>query len=431
MRITGESIIPAEKRRGSTPLPFRFSKIGRRLVLKHLKKLRYGRLELKEPTGSFTFGQEQQTLDFPVKAAICVHDPIFYGKVLFGGSLGAAEAYMDGNWTSDSLTDVIRILVRNESVLAEMEKGWAGLFAPLQRFRHWLRMNTQRGSRSNISAHYDLGNDFYTLFLDETLTYSCGYFETPKRSLKEASEAKYDRICRKLRLSPEDQVLEIGTGWGGFALHAAGRYGCRVTTTTISEEQYHLARKRIQEAGLSERVRVIRSDYRDLTGVYDKLVSIEMIEAVGHHFYDGFFRVCSERIREEGMMALQAIILRDDRYQGQLKSPDFIKRYIFPGSCIPSIAAICNAVARSTDLRLHHLEDITSHYPRTLRAWRERFFKNIDRVRAMGYSERFIRMWEYYLCYCEGSFLERYIGDVQMIFTKPFCRPDVGSVSGQ
>ncbi len=238
MRILGESIIPAEKS-GTAPLPSRFSGIGRKLVLKQLGKLRYGRLQLVEQTGLRSFGR--RNLDFPVKAAIAVHDPAFFGKVLFGGSLGAAEAYMDGDWTADSLTDVIRLLVRNESVLAEMEKGWARLLAPFQRFRHWLRMNTHRGSRSNITAHYDLGNDFYKLFLDETLTYSCGYYETSERSLKDASTAKYDRICRKLRITPEDHVLEIGTGWGGFALHAAGRYGCKVTTTTISEEQYRLA----------------------------------------------------------------------------------------------------------------------------------------------------------------------------------------------
>ena len=429
MDILGESIIPAEKRIGAVPLPSRLSRIGRKLVLQQLERLRHGSLVLVEQAVTRRFGRDDA--GFPIQAAIVVHDPAFYGKVLLGGSNGAAEAYMDGDWTSDCLTDVIRILVRNEAVLAEMEKGWARLLAPLQRYRHWLRMNTHKGSRFNIAAHYDLGNDFYRLFLDGTLTYSCGFFENPESSLKDASEAKYDRICTKLRLTRDDRVLEIGTGWGGFALHAAGRYGCRVTTTTISEEQYHLARQRVREAGLSERVRVIRSDYRDLTGVYDKLVSIEMIEAVGHQFYETFFRVCGERLREDGLMALQAIIIRDDRYEGQLKSPDFIKRYIFPGSCIPSISAICNAVAHKTDLRLHHLEDITSHYPRTLNAWRERFFENIDRVRSMGYSERFIRMWEYYLCYCEGSFMERYIGDLQMIFTKPFWRPDVGQVSGQ
>ena len=421
MRIIDESIIPAERRMGAVSLRSRFSRIGKRLVIRRLKKLKFGRLHLIDETGSRRFGPNGA--DFPVEAVIGVLDPAFYGKVLFGGSLGAAEAYMDGDWSADNLTDVIRILVRNESVLSEMEKGWARMLGPFQKYRHRLRMNTHRGSRANIAAHYDLGNDFYRLFLDDTLTYSCGFFEKPETTLKEASEAKYDRICRKLRLAPEDHVLEIGTGWGGFALHAAGRYGCKVTTTTISEEQYSLAFERIRAAGLTDRVAVIRSDYRDLTGIYDKLVSIEMIEAVGHQFYDAFFRICGERLRKDGMAALQAIIIRDDRYEGQLESPDFIKRYIFPGSCIPSIAAICSAVSRSTDLRLHHLEDITSHYPRTLRAWRERFFENIDRVRAMGYSERFIRMWEYYFCYCEGSFTERYIGDVQMIFTKPFCRP--------
>jgi cyclopropane-fatty-acyl-phospholipid synthase len=217
-------------------------------------------------------------------------------------------------------------------------------------------------------------------------------------------------------------VLEIGTGWGGFAIHAAGRYGCRVTTTTISREQQALAVARVAQAGLSDRVRILSQDYRDLSGTFDKLVSIEMIEAVGHHFYDDFFRACARRLKPEGVMALQAIVIRDDRYQDQLLRPDFIKRHIFPGACLPSVAVMSDAVARVTDLRLVHLEDITPHYARTLRLWRERFFANIDRVRALGFSEKFIRMWEFYLCYCEGSFLERYIGDVQMVLARPFNR---------
>ncbi|UCD78857.1 MAG: class I SAM-dependent methyltransferase, partial [Desulfobacterales bacterium] len=289
---------------------------------------------------------------------------------------------------------------------------------------HYVRKNTKAGSRKNIMAHYDLGNDFYALFLDETMTYSCGIFANESSTLREASAAKYDRICRKLQLAAGDRVLEIGTGWGGFALHAARNYGVQVTTTTISEEQHRFGQNRIKDAGLEERVTILKKDYRDLGGTFDKLVSIEMIEAVGHQYLTAFFRTCSRLLKDDGMMALQAITIGDQIFNRHKRSVDFIKRYIFPGSCIPSIAAIGSAVARATDLRLVHLEDITPHYARTLREWRRRFFANIDKVRALGFSDTFIRMWEYYLCYCEGGFSERYIGDVQMIFVKPLCRSD-------
>jgi cyclopropane-fatty-acyl-phospholipid synthase len=273
-------------------------------------------------------------------------------------------------------------------------------------------------------AHYDLGNDFYTLFLDETMTYSCAIFEQPESSLQEASEAKYDRICRKLQLAAGDRVVEIGTGWGGFAVHAARNYGVHVTTTTISDEQQQFAEQRIKAAGLEDRITLLKKDYRDLSGKFDKLVSIEMIEAVGHQYLPAFFRTCSRLLEDDGMMALQAITIGDQIFDRHKRSVDFIKRYIFPGSCIPSITAISTAIAKATDLRLVHLEDITLHYPRTLREWRRRFFANISRVEALGFSDTFVRMWEYYLCYCEGGFAERYIGDVQILFAKPLCRMD-------
>jgi cyclopropane-fatty-acyl-phospholipid synthase len=268
-------------------------------------------------------------------------------------------------------------------------------------------------------AHYDLGNDFYRLFLDETMTYSSGIFETPESSLKAASIAKYDRLCRKLDLGPDDHVLEIGTGWGGFALYAAEKYGCEVTTTTISRQQYDYAKGKIEAAGLSHRIHLLKSDYRELTGRYDKLVSIEMIEAVGHQYYDTFFQVCARYLKADGLMAIQAITIADHAFEQHKKSVDFIKRYIFPGSCIPSIASLLAAMSRSSDLRLFHLEDITPHYATTLRMWRERFFDNIDQVRGLGFEDAFIRMWDYYMSYCEGGFLERYIGNVQMVFAKP------------
>ena len=329
---------------------------------------------------------------------------------------------MAGYWSADELTTLVRIIVLNEDILMDMEKGWSRLKAPLYKFFHRMHKGSRKGSRVNIAAHYDLGNDFYALFLDETLTYSCGIFEREESTLKDASIAKYDRICRKLALSSGDHVLEIGTGWGGFAMYAAQNYGCRITTTTISQQQYEMAKERIEKAGLSDQITLLFKDYRDLEGKYDKAVSIEMIEAVGHHYFDTFFRCCSERLKEDGMMLLQAITITDRLFYRHKKEVDFIKRYIFPGSCIPSIAAMADAIARVSDLRIFHLEDITPHYARTLRAWRERFFENIEKVRDLGFGDTFIRMWEYYLCYCEGAFMERYLGDVQMLLTKPLCR---------
>jgi cyclopropane-fatty-acyl-phospholipid synthase len=255
------------------------------------------------------------------------------------------------------------------------------------------------------------------------MTYSCAFFERPETTLAEASIAKYDRICRKLNLRETDHLLEIGAGWGGFAIHAASRYGCRVTTTTISPSQYDWAKEDILKRGLENRISLVLEDYRDLSGTFDKLVSIEMIEAVGHHYLDAFFKQCACLLRPDGMMALQAITITDQKYEAHKKDVDFIKRYIFPGSTLTSVTALCLSATRATDLKLFQLEDITAHYARTLREWRDRFFKNIDKVRALGYSERFIRMWEYYLCYCEGAFAEHYIGDVQAVFVKPGYRP--------
>lgn len=415
-----ESIMPSKEYYWEKILATPLKKAARRALFSLLSNLRYGRLTIRDGDICRSFGTPSH--QFPFDVTVTVHNPKFYGRVLVGGSVGAGEAYMAGHWSTDDLTGVIRIIAVNESFMEDMEKGWARLSAPFQRAFHWMRKDTRAGSRDNISAHYDLGNDFYRLFLDDTMTYSCGIFERPDSSLEEASLAKYDRICKKLGLSEADHVLEIGTGWGGFAIHAASTYGCRVTTTTISREQHRMASERVARAGLSGRVQILLEDYRDLTGSFDKLVSIEMIEAVGHHFHDDFFRICSSRLKPDGAMALQTIVIRDDRYESQLTRPDFIKRHIFPGSCVPSVAAISASLSRVTDLRPFHMEDITPHYARTLHLWRERFFANIDQVRKLGYPDKFIRMWEFYLCYCEGSFLERYIGDVQMILAKPLNR---------
>jgi cyclopropane-fatty-acyl-phospholipid synthase len=313
--------------------------------------------------------------------------------------------------------------VRNQSFFMGLDTGMVRLVRPLQRLAHGLRRNSRSGSRRNITAHYDLGNDFFSVFLDPTMMYSCAYFERHDSTLEEASRAKNDRICRKLGLGPQDHLLEIGTGWGGFAIHAAGNYGCRVTTTTISPSQHALAESRVREAGLADRITLLLEDYRDLDGLYDKIVSIEMIEAVGYKFYDAFFRKCASLLKPAGVMALQAITANDQGYRASLRDTDFIKRYIFPGGQLPSITAICQSITAATDLRLYHLEDITEHYATTLLHWRKNFLAGLDRVREMDYSERFIRMWDFYLSLCAGSFAERGSGDVQMLLVKPEFRP--------
>jgi cyclopropane-fatty-acyl-phospholipid synthase len=415
-----ESILPAERPLAQSPVLTKLDAWAKRILLSLLQKIRLGEVLLKDGDEQHVFGNSSQECD--LRASLNVLHPRFYTQVLFGGSIGAGEAYMSGHWSSDDLTLLLRIILLNQSVFTGLDKGLSRLKAPLYKAYHFLHKDSRKGSRINIAAHYDLGNDFYALFLDKTLTYSCAIFERPESSLQEASTAKYDRICKKLELCHKDHVLEIGTGWGGFAVHAAERYGCRVTTTTISRAQHDLALERIRNAGLGDRVHVLFKDYRDLKGLFDKLVSIEMIEAVGHQYLSTFFRCCSNLLMEQGTMLLQSITIADQTFERHKKEVDFIKRYIFPGSCIPSVTAMGDAVAEATNLRLLHLEDITLHYARTLRTWRERFFDNIRQVRALGYSDTFIRMWEFYLCYCEAGFQERYLGDVQMLFAKPLWR---------
>ena len=413
--------LPVPLRAQITPKPHFLDAVARRALRQRLAGLRHGTITLVDGDAVECFGN--LTPRCALAAIVRVHDPRFYGEVAFGGSIGAGEAYMQGYWSADDLTVLTRILLANRDVLDGMEGGTARLTVPLQKALHWAARNTRAGSTRNIAAHYDLGNDFFRLFLDPTMMYSSAVFERPDMTLEEASTAKLDRICRRLALGPDDHVLEIGTGWGGFALHAARHYGCRVTSTTISREQYRLAHERVAAAGLSNRITLLQEDYRDLTGRYDKLVSIEMIEAVGHQYYDAYFRACSSLLKPDGMMLLQAITIADQRYEAARRSVDFIQRHIFPGSCIPSVAVIADALARVTDLKIVHLDDIGPHYATTLARWRENLLANVDQVRALGYSDAFIRMWEFYFCYCEGGFAERAIGDVQMLLTKPRARP--------
>jgi cyclopropane-fatty-acyl-phospholipid synthase len=355
-------------------------------------------------------------------AQIMVRDPQFFSDIAFGGSIGAGEAYMQGSWQCDDLVSVTRLLLQNRAVLDGMEGGLARLTMPLQKLFHWLNRNTRSGSRRNIAAHYDLGNDFFALWLDPTMMYSSAIFAQPGMSLHQAQEFRLEHICRKLDLGPDDHLIEIGTGWGGFAVHAAQHHGCRVTTTTISREQFRKARERVRAAGLEDRVTVVMEDFRDLEGRYDKLVSIEMIEAIGHEQFETYFRKCSDLLKPDGAMLIQAITMADQGYEQYRKSVDFIQRYIFPGGALPSGAVMTDVAARRTDMRLLHLEDIGLHYATTLEHWRRVFMARLDEVRQLGYPESFIRMWEFYLASCEGAFLERAVSDVQVVFTKPQSR---------
>jgi cyclopropane-fatty-acyl-phospholipid synthase len=403
------------------PKPILLDGVAQRAVRQQLAALQRGSLVVSDGLVMERYGMA--SAQYPLNETVRVHDPRFYTEMAFGGSIGAGEAYMQGYWSTDDLTAVMRIILQNRDVLDGMETGWARLTEPVRKALHWAARNTRSGSRRNIQAHYDLGNDFFKLFLDPTMMYSSAIFEREGMSLEAASIAKLDRICRKLDLKPGDRVIEIGTGWGGFALHAAQHYGCHVTTTTISSSQHEMARERVAAAGLNDRITLLQQDYRDLTGQYDKLVSIEMIEAVGHQYYDTFFGKCSDLLKPEGIMLLQAITIADQRYESAKRSVDFIQRYIFPGSCIPSVTALCSSLTRASDVRLFHLEDIGPHYALTLRRWREAFNAHLVEVRAQGYPESFIRMWEFYLCYCEAGFMERVIGDVQMLLVKPLARP--------
>jgi cyclopropane-fatty-acyl-phospholipid synthase len=393
---------------------------GRRALHTVLDRLQEGRVVLVEDGREEGFGHSSQAL--PGEVRVTVEDPRFFSS-LVQGVVGAAEAYMVGYWSCDDIALLVRILLRNDAARGSFDGVVVKLSEPVRRIVERMRkVNTRRGSRRNIEAHYDLGNDFYELFLDPTLTYSAGIFEALDASMEQASLAKYDRLCRKLDLGPKDHVLEIGTGWGGFAMHAASRYGCRVTTTTISREQHDLASERVARAGLESRVRLLLEDYRDLGGRFDKLVSIEMIEAVGHEFFDTYFQVCSERLEPHGMMALQAIAIDDGEYERARRTVDFVRKHIFPGGSLPSIEVMSRCIARTGDMRIVHLEDITPHYAETLRRWRQRFMSNLDAVRELGYSEAFLRMWEFYLAYCEGGFDERRSKSVQLLLAKPDCR---------
>ena len=395
------------------------NRLVKQAIIGRLARLQYGSLTLIDAGDCRRFGKAGSG---EPHLTLTITDPAAWVDIAFSGGLGAGEAYMAGRWHCDDLTGLAQLFLRNPQVLYGLNRGPGRLISLAHKLWHALRRNTLQGSRDNIAAHYDLGNDMFALFLDDTMMYSCGIFEHPQATLHQASIEKLDRVCRKLDLCPGDHLLEIGSGWGGLALHAARHYGCHVTTTTISREQYELARARIQQAGLDDCITVLCKDYRELSGQYDKLVSIEMIEAVGHAYFDTYFEKCSSLLKPDGLMLLQSITIAEQRYAAASRSVDFIQRYIFPGGCLPSVSVISDAVTRMTDMRMLHLEDIGPHYATTLKHWRERFMARLDAVRALGYPAEFIRMWEYYLCYCEGGFRERTIGTAQVLLGKPLNR---------
>ncbi len=391
----------------------------RRGVLRQLAQLRHGQLVVHEDGERLVFGSSGAAL----LGEIHIHDSSVWGFVASSGSIGAGEAYIHGYWSTPDLTAVIRVFVSNLEVLDAMEGGLAKLGRPLIRGLHWLNRNTRKGSQKNIAAHYDLGNELFEQFLDPTMMYSAAQFRSDADSLEQAQLNKLQRICQKLALTPDDHLLEIGTGWGSMALYAAQHYGCRVTTTTLSREQFAYARQRIEAAGLQDRVTLLLKDYRDLRGQYDKLVSIEMIEAVGHRFLPTYFKQCAHLLKSNGLMLLQAITIRDQRYEQAKNGVDFIQRYIFPGGALPCVQKMLEVVSRETDMNLLHMEDFGLHYARTLRLWHENLRRAHGRLGELGYDEYFLRLWEFYLCYCEGGFLERTIGTAQLLLAKPAAAP--------
>ena len=401
-----------------------FSRLARRVVFSHLSQLEVGTVTIVEGHERYQFGQI--TSNCQLETTVTIHSPRVYVDIALQGTVGAGDAYRRGSWSCDDLTTLVRIFVLNRTLLDHMEGGPALLAKPLLKAIHRMNCNTKDGSKKNIAAHYDLGNEFFRLMLDETMMYSCAYFERPDMTLAEASRAKNDRICRKLQLVASDHLLEIGSGWGGFAIHAASHYGCRVTTTTISQRQYDLALQRVREACLTDQVTVLLTDYRDLPrlGVqFDKLVSIEMIEAVGHQYYRTFFEICSRLLTPQGLALIQGITIDERFYERAKHSVDFIQRFIFPGSCIPSVSALTQASAKVGDLGLIHFEDIGVHYAPTLRAWGKNIATRLPEIKALGYQPEFLRLWHFYLAYCEGGFLERTISAVHMLFCKPAWRP--------
>ena len=410
----------------------RFNRFFANQIRKRFNGLIGGEVEIHDHFGRYVLpGSEQKSDPYAedlLRAKVYVGDSEMYPRIMLGGTIGAAESYMQQQWSTDNLTSLIRIMIRNLDHFTRLEKSWARIKNVWHYCEHSWRHNSIANSRKNIYEHYDLGNDFYRLFLDPTLNYSSGVFADlsptalAQESMLSASVRKMDSISQKLELSSLDHVLEIGTGWGAMAVHMASKYGCRVTTTTISQQQFNVASERVKKSGLENLVTVLLKDYRELEGTFDKLVSIEMIEAVGHQYYDEFFGKCNDLLRADGAMLLQAITIGEQNYDYHIRNVDFIGKYIFPGGSLPSISALSQSVGRVSKMRMIHQMDITPHYERTMLCWREKFFERLDAIRALGYDESFLRRWHFYLCYCEAAFAERRVHCTHLMFGKPRCK---------
>ncbi len=395
-------------------------RFAKKAVLAMLQRIKVGHLRVEDGQETYDFGES--ATEASISASITVTNPLVYRHVLLNGSVGSGEAYFLDCWYSPDLLKVIRLMVLNLQMLQSMDDRWRFVNALFVRLLKRFTRNSQSGSKKNIAAHYDLNNDFFALFLDRNMMYSAAIFPELSSDIEDAAAYKLKHICERLNLDSNDHLLEIGTGWGGLAIYAAKHYGCKVTTTTISKEQHRYAEAWIEREGLQDQITLLQKDYRDLTGKYDKLVSIEMIEAVGHEYYSSYFSQCSALLKENGLMLIQAITIPEQRYERALRSVDFIQRYIFPGGSLPSLEIIQRNTARQTDMQIVGVEDITLHYADTLAAWKQRFHEHIDQVRELGFDNTFIRLWDFYLNYCEGGFRERVIGTAQIMLAKPGCR---------
>lgn len=418
----------AGERQAISRAPNALERAGRRALHAMVRRITRGQLTLEDAAGVLTGGDG---IGGP-RVSVRVHDPSFYRSVLLNGSAGAADAFIRADWTTDDLAGLFELLLINRDALDAARSPVTRIAAGLARTTIALTRNSRSGSRRNIASHYDLSNEFFALWLDPTMLYSSAYFERPDMTLEEAQLAKVDRCCTKLDLKPTDRLLEIGTGWGAAAIRAAEKFGCRVVTTTISERQFEFAAARVRDKGLQDRVSVVKLDYRDLerelgTGCFDKVLSIEMIEAVGHEYIPAYFRTLSRMLKPNGMAMIQGIWIRDQRYESARRTVDFLKRHIFPGSCLLGLTTIARALKSHTDLSIVHMDDMAPHYVRTLRCWNDAFHAKLDEVRSLGFDERFIRTWRYYLEYCEGAFRARHCGDYQFLLTKPLARPSIES----
>ncbi len=402
-----------------------FGNLARNQLLKRLRNLPRGFLVIEDDEATHEFGDPAS--EYPVRAKMVINDVSAYRDIALGGSIGAAEAYILGKWSTPNLLELVRLMCININFLNQIDQSTPLLHRAGDKLFHFLNRNTEKQARDNISRHYDLSNDFFALFLDPEMMYSGAIFENPEDSLEKAALHKLEVICRKLELQPGDHLLEIGTGWGGLAVYAAKHYGCRVTSTTISREQFKVAERRVRDEGLEGRVTLLLEDYRNLEGRFDKLVSVEMIEAVGHRYYGQYFRGCSSLLKDDGLMLLQAITIPDQRYDHARRSVDFIQRYIFPGGSLPSHEVLLSSIKRNTDLLMVNMQEIGEDYARTLSIWRERFLARLDEVQALGFDENFQRMWHFYLCYCQAGFEERIIGTAQILFAKPQWRQRAGT----